>query len=400
MNQPPIVNQPPTVNPLDLSEPVVIDPATVEVLPADAPLGANAAGVVLDETQPAKPAERRSVELGPKACLPGKRTQFYHECKEPARLVGILAPPGLTLAGLIAGTDRYTFEGEGAAPFEEAHPNGVVCDGGGFLTAILRNTTAEEIQGRVAMVLEASKGSGRGGARRTGGARGARAGAAAPSVAPRVGRRAVPSAQGGGNPVRTGPSNRRVVSEAPRRVPGTRTGSSMVAEARRTPNADAHQPTTQMRAVVRRPPGQVTERTAAPVVGETEIVVRVERFRMPALRDFALRGVPIPPGHIGALQNAMRKGDAAPGEPVVLSKELAGRVSEVLSRGARLTREEGAELARRIDDARAPRAAFPVNVAGADAVNTAAAAVLEEPATPAAEPVPEMPAETTSADPA
>ena len=87
------------------------------------------------------------------------------------------------------------------------------------------------------------------------------------------------------------------------------------------------------------------------------MTIRVERFRVPALRAFAVRGVPIPPGHIGALQRAARGGEGAAGEPIVVLASLAARLGEVLSRGARLTQEEGLELARRIEAARGPQTA-------------------------------------------
>lgn len=333
---------PPDAAPNTPPPPIEIDASQIEVLPAD---GSSADG---SPSAPLKEAKIRTEETAPKTIPAGKVVQFYRQLTKSTRVRSIAFTTGAKLARLVAGAVEHKF-GEGET-WESVFPGGLTLPavaGGIFLTAALRNDTDADIMASAAFELEELADDEQPMPTAPQGAGGRRRG---PAQAPPGARaRKTPREIAGGAPhrtsvvrtgaVRTGPPSD---GQAPR---GVRRGQPQIGPlATRTSHPHRSSSLSPTESAKKRvAPARDFEPLPEP--GEDEIMIRVEGWRLPALRDLAKKGVPLPPGHVAAVQNALRKRGQSPGVPLVIGIDLADRLLLSLSKGIRLSSEERDKLA-------------------------------------------------------
>lgn len=337
--------------------------ASVEVMAADVQVIA-ADGVV------AKEAARDVVQLQTKNIPAKLRGNFYHPVKSAMKLVAIAIEAetdGVRVAGVMAGASDVTIDA--GSSFAETVPDGLVLAAETYVTVVTENVSGDPVRARVDLIFvplasgEVPTELPRGGPRNVGGA--------SPQARPRVG--GAPAGVPGRPRVGVaGGNNRRIVASpgaqnrgalqrsgtvrqggvpAPEVDPAATAGPDGVIPPlakyqpqgaltgnRRTidPNLQRSTSLSPTVPVKRASPDDVPARTDSPSVVEGEIVVRLERFRMPALRDLVRKGAPLPPAHHGAVIRALRGGDEFPGEPFVMPQELADRVVHGLTRGGKV----------------------------------------------------------------
>lgn len=360
------------IPPPNAPPPVLEIPADqIEVLPKGAAAG----------TSPAKRAELVVVEVAPKDVLPDRATQFSHKLLRASKVRGVEYTTGLRLVRVFAGPAEHTLVA--GATWEETFPAGFDAPGEVFLTAVLRNEGKELVRGSVkylleelpegeqAVVTEGTRGGssrGRAAASQSPGGGSTRRGGGPPGVSGSGGmRRMVTPGSAAANGVRQGPA-RGAPAGAPTRT-GVRTGAapsaprtgSRVGVPQNGPNPVRKQNATSPEVISpvvssrERLQKRAEEKDLAPaaegpiVLALGEVLVRVEAWRMPALRDLARRGVPLPPTHVGAVQNGIRKRGESPGVPFVLTEALAKRLLHVVTKGGKMTSEERDDLAARIE---------------------------------------------------
>jgi hypothetical protein len=354
----------------------VADPTTPAALSVEAiEVDASTVSVIGAGGEVAKAPELTVAETQTKEIPSERQAQFYYPLKTSSKLRDIrIDGEGAALMQLLAGTNDVDYGGK---PFAEVSPDGVDIPPEVYITVVVKNPTPAAIRARVSLVFEpllegAVKALPRAAPREVAG------GVPARNAGPRVG-----NGQGGGpgrrmmggQPLPThggGPERmdrRRTSAVTPTRSPGgLRIGATRPAGTQapisdgEIPALEKNQPraaadasrrivddtttrTTSLSPttpVKRASPTDHPERLPTPACGPDDVIVRLERFRLPSIRDLIRRGAPLPPAHHGAVLRSMRMGDDMPGDPFVMPKALAERIVHGLTRGGKLSEEDRA----------------------------------------------------------